>query len=884
MGSALSSFRTPSGLRSRDEVAAQSDDEDEEEIRPAKRRRISMFEDLAAASRGGDEFGSRRLFGQVTNEKGRGPRLSSKIQAVQPFDFYGKFRSAHSKTELPRQDDSKPKHTTSTIDDIIPNNPVHFKKALRLDITSVVQKSPIEDEPTAFAKGRRGPIDAKCRCSVALFGKNDEDPSAEIRQKDYVELLRISSTCILRTTIDDGGEAVREFVNLEPFIIPADDIYTNRKKRNHRGQFVHSFDFAEKYSVAITLEPRGLQQEWPPFDLSSLTNSGIVEDGSYMDSNPVTILLEDGSTTKNDVYLYSKIFNLFDPGRQNRFVDLKLSHGSLRQKIPYALRLEWKWSLPSHLSDLATRDIKIETESPRAKTGPTTAISEAVPTSPSARKGEDISVPNSPADSRAQRRRSNVPTYNLKALSALQQGKSPRVRKSRDIRSRSAQGNSEDSDGAIVTYTFGKADSADLSIKRETMVSGLICPFCGYSHSSLDDLRVHLYTNHSCFKFSLRRSNPQRIGFFVELAKQGLRGSPTPLLEQARTFQLSQPRTLFSLEKFLNGDESWVKAREGPQHNFWPEHLHDRFHESSLSSSPHESRHSSPNTSNDTDDLMDLENYLPKMSIRPRKKYYVPKTSKPLYDTITKQILQPGDEIPNSDEEKDEGWLHQKHRDIIMDFTDVTDDEKDYIIQWNPFIMAEQLTCETHLPDTVVRFVQANKFWFGERKSRKREFGKTMETFMMRGIVDEKCMGRCIAILKEAEKMEGSKEKEVVEVERPVSPAKQRGALDCECGEHTQPPNRVICRGEVSFSHCIMPNLQPVLTRLIRNANHGSFIANVRRSQDEQLEGRGYAIIAFLKLRVQRASIPEVHGSLARSWRRAGGLSPYCMCIYWCID
>src|SRR5271170_1937406 len=64
MGSALSSFRAPSGVRSRDEVAALSDDEDDEDIRPAKRRRTSVFEDLVAASRNDDEFASRRPFGQ----------------------------------------------------------------------------------------------------------------------------------------------------------------------------------------------------------------------------------------------------------------------------------------------------------------------------------------------------------------------------------------------------------------------------------------------------------------------------------------------------------------------------------------------------------------------------------------------------------------------------------------------------------------------------------------------------------------------------------------------------------------------------------------------------------------------------------------------------
>lgn len=845
MGSALSSFKTPSGSRSRDEVVWPSDEEEEEDPRPAKRRRASMFE--AAASRNEGEFGSRRLFDQVTIEKTRGPRTSGKIQPVQPSDFYGKSRTAHMKPELPKRADFKPKTPKSSIDEeIIPRTPTNFKKALRLHITSVVRKSLSDDESTAFMRGRRSldVIDIKCRCSVALFsGKNDENPQVPITQKDYQEVFRKSSNCILRTTINDGGEVVRELVDLKPFDVPQDEMFVTRKKRNHRGQFTHSWGFAEEYYVSITLEPAGLQKEWPPFDPSSLTNS---DDST--NSNPVTDLLENTKVTKNDLYLIARMKNLFEPSRQTKSAPLKLSHGSLRQEIPYALKFAIKWSLPSHLSDLPTTNIKSGTGSAQSKSKVAVAptATRTLPGSPSPRKGKDVQAPESPAENRARRPRSNVTTYNVKALSAIQQGKSPRLSKSTDIRSRSAPENSEDTEGVIVTYTFGKAHSADFWIQRETTMMGLVCPLCRYSYSSLDDLRLHLHTNHSAYKFSLRRSNDHRIGFCVDIAKQGPRGSPRPLAEQARTFQLSQPRTLLDLEKFLNGDESWVKSREGPQHNLWPEHLQDHFHESSLSSSSHESRQSSPNTSNDTDDVMDLENYHPKLSIRPRRKFLVPKTSKPLYDTITKQILEPGTEIPNSDDEKDEGWLHQKHRDIIMDYGDVTDDEKDYIIRWNPCIMGEQLTCETHLGDAVVRFVEANKFWFSQRASRKREFGKTMETFLMRGVVDAKCFAKCIAILKRAEKLEGSKEKEVTEVETPVSPAKQRGALDCECGGHTQPPDRVVCRGEVSLPGCQIFNIH-LLTESFRTAQRDSTIANVQKNQDDQSEGGGYAIIAFLK-------------------------------------
>ncbi len=175
-----------------------------------------------------------------------------------------------------------------------------------------------------------------------------------------------------------------------------------------------------------------------------------------------------------------------------------------------------------------------------------------------------------------------------------------------------------------------------------------------------------------------------RISFFVEWVKS--RSSPEMTIERSRTFQMGKPMTLFDFEKFMKGDESWSKARQGPQHNTWPEHL-QREIDSSMSSSPHGSRYSSPNTSNGPDDFLDFEKpqtfHIP---ARPKKKFIVPETYKPLYDPLTKQRLRPGDEVPDSDEEKDEFWLDHKQKALINDFTDVNDVEKDYINRWNPFI------------------------------------------------------------------------------------------------------------------------------------------------------------------------------------------------------
>jgi hypothetical protein len=419
--------------------------------------------------------------------------------------------------------------------------------------------------------------------------------------------------------------------------------------------------------------------------------------------------------------------------------------------------------------------------------------------SPVGGKAGQSPLPASTTERSARRRSNIVPTYNLKTLSAQAQGKSPRTRK--NISSKSSQGHQSGAQHVEVTYGFGRANAAELGIKQQTTIIGYICPFCHVDEASLEDLRLHLHTNHTNFKFSLRRENASRVGFFVELAKLSPRSSPA---ERTKTFQLSKAQTLFDLDKFLGGDQSWVKAREGRQHNHWPEHLNDQFHESSLSSSSRDSRHSSPNTPNDTDDVVDVELCPPKKPIL-RKIFYVPKTSKPLFDTVSKRVLEPGEEIPDSDDEKDEAWLHQKHRDIINDFTDLTCDEKEYITRWNPFIMDTQLGCEKYFPGACERFTEANAAWIVEKKSRCDEFGKQMEMFLMRSIIEQQCFDKCVDVLKVAQRKRRESGKDEDEPRmggwwsRPALPPRATGFLDCAyCGDQTQPPDQIVCRGPVS--------------------------------------------------------------------------------------
>jgi hypothetical protein len=802
MGSTFSSIKEVAvGARSRDELVT-SDDEDDEDARPPKRRRVSHFSDSSLAARKENNSISRNPLGHVTNESIRRSRINGKPAAVDPSDFYGKSKpTTHFVSEV-RRPQTSTKPSKKAIDDILAPFPVDFKRSLRVDVIGITPIEEDDEESLFLARNRKNPVDIKCKCSAAIFyAKNDEDPSVNIQPKDYVELCRSRKTCFLRITVGQDGRIKRELSLLEPFIFSGEEFYVQRKRfstdrLSGQERTKHISDFADKYNVQVTLEPVGDQDNWPPLELPPVEDLISLGDG-FEDSLPISKALHEGRATNNDLHLLCKTALLINPEQQCKTVPLGIWYEKLKQSVPYALRLQIRWALPSNLTALPTPPPKFE--SPRRKAAKP-AVSD-IPASPLTNKLDE--APDSPADSRAQRRRANVPTYNLKALSTIAQGKSPRVRKSRDPRSKPDQDLLDPSQAITVTYQFGRAESAENGIMRETTIVGLGCPFCQCRNRSVDDLKFHLISEHSNYRFGVRRQNPTRVTYFVEVVKS--RASLSSAYDRARTFQLGKPLTLFDLEKYLNGDDSWTKAREGPLHNVWPEHLTDRAHDSSISSSPHESRHSSPNTSNDTDDLMDLDGDEVKLPTRPRKVFYVPKTSKPLYDTITKQILEPGDQIPNSDDEREESWFNQKHRDIINDYADITAEEKDYINQWNPFIVNEHLTSDKYLSQAVIRFVELNKSWFAKRKSRKAQFGKQMETFILRGAVSEKDFQKCCAIIRTAEKAKSRAEEEDVDMDKeaeevpPTSPSKNRGLLDCVCCENTQPPDRVVCRGPVSF-------------------------------------------------------------------------------------
>jgi len=780
----------------------ESEDEEEEDVRPAKRRKTNdsglLQPDLSVPdARFPSESPRRKPLGHVMNESRKRLGLRGKLQAVQPSSFYGKSQSI-SKGAQPKITCTKSevdKIEESGINGLLPQDPEDFQKALRIDITGIQFKSLHGLESLSFMKRRtEAPIDIKCRCQVRIWSKNKGDDVPE-------DVYKLSKSCILRTRLVDGEYVVREIVSLDPFILTAEQIYVNRSKINASGSIERTLEFADKYGIDIQLDAAGLQKDWPPFDLPPLSDSEVEGKcvGLTIEPGNVTDLVNEDQSRKRDLYLSARMKGFTRPENQCGPINMNLCWGKAKQEmksktrdIAYALNVTTTWSLPKRLKGAVKPAVtKLEPSSDEILS----TIKSVAPQTPSPTKGTgplkgfDIEPVGSPSEGRVQRSRSSKHlTYNLKTLSAQAQGKSPR---------KSWTAKPKDSSEISATYEFGKPDAVGYGVRAKNTICGLQCPFCLRDHPSLNELRLHLHTNHINFSFTLLNTNLRHPRFLVELAR---RSHLRPNIELKQTLQLGRSRSLLDLEKFLNGDETWLKARQGPLHEQLPDHLVGMANESSSSSSPYMSRQSSPNTSTYTDH----ENIQP---AKPRKKYIVPKTAKPLYDTISKRTLEPGEEVPSSEDEKNEGWLHQKHRDIILDFDDVTADEKDYILKWNPFVMNTHLTTETYIPTTILAFIDANLKWFVERPSRREMLSRQCETFLLRGILTQECFTEAMDLLRNAQikagrdvgidtKMGGEEEKN-----QPSAPARLRGLYDCECRGLTQPPDRIVCRGNVSLHH-----------------------------------------------------------------------------------
>lgn len=109
-------------------------------------------------------------------------------------------------------------------------------------------------------------------------------------------------------------------------------------------------------------------------------------------------------------------------------------------------------------------------------------------------------------------------------------------------------------------------------------------------------------------------------------------------------------------------------------------------------------------------------------SVRVRKEYPVPitKTRTPvaLFTSTTHRVLQPDEELSESDDEMVQTWLRDKHAQEIMDDTQEPLELRRLQVRWNDHVKSERLSSAFYCSDVFFRWVKKDKEWLADNEER----------------------------------------------------------------------------------------------------------------------------------------------------------------------
>jgi hypothetical protein len=139
----------------------------------------------------------------------------------------------------------------------------------------------------------------------------------------------------------------------------------------------------------------------------------------------------------------------------------------------------------------------------------------------------------------------------------------------------------------------------------------------------------------------------------------------------------------------------------------------------------------------------------------------------------------------------DDSWLLLKHRDNLQDFIDLNPEEKEYLQEWDAFILRKHISSEQYLPRNFLRFVREKASWIVAKQSRAEEFSKHVATLLARRVLPDSAISEATQILNDAR----SRQAEAV----PAQPPKKKVTGGCctACGEPVPVSAMLVCTNKV---------------------------------------------------------------------------------------
>jgi hypothetical protein len=294
--------------------------------------------------------------------------------------------------------------------------------------------------------------------------------------------------------------------------------------------------------------------------------------------------------------------------------------------------------------------------------------------------------------------------------------------------------------GVITSYTITPSHDHEFPAGiRQVKFEGLRCVLCLRPLAQIDfedvlALRFHFATSHPAHMVVLQGSKTSTLGRLSMEHSFLVSAAPQKEKFAARLMSWVVPRVPFDAAAYIDGDESWLgntsmTGRKAPvtasqnrveeirrrNHGFLPVNL------------------------------------IQDKSVRVRKKYPVPttKTRTPfaLFTSITHRVLQPDEELSESDDEIDQTWLRDKHAQEIMDETQEPLELRRLQVRWNDHVKSESLSSAFYCSDVFFRWVKKDKEWLAGNEERLNYYHQFSKRLWEEGKVSTGVVRKCRAMI-----------------------------------------------------------------------------------------------------------------------------------------
>lgn len=412
------------------------------------------------------------------------------------------------------------------------------QRTLRIEVLKISHK----DAPRlkngilngVIAPNVRDVVLVKARCKLTIRGR---------KGGEAVVLHVDSQVCDIRIFKSPAGSTpMARFSSIRPFHIPEEKIFLERDDDA-------VFGLANSYSVLIELESAG-DSNWPPADLVHISD----EDTFYNRNLPsrqwvLTASLADILSSRNRKSARLRV----KKQPVNDFATNFLMDMDVRWLTPISSQLRPREPIKDILSSISVFD----------PNEPPVALVNGVNGVDKSRRGSQVNgdvdmtmngqLNGSVADlaeelaegeltpGRARRARQDI-NYNVKQMWNNAVG--------RETRKRRRLG---DENGQVDEHTI-----TYLLHPEQVQTEKFACLLCGAENDRLSQLRAH-YLSHPQYDFHFEHR--PKAGYCVTV-KPSANGLGSPL--RPKVYQLGLPVKPLDLDKYVNGDDSWVTSRLGP--------------------------------------------------------------------------------------------------------------------------------------------------------------------------------------------------------------------------------------------------------------------------------------------------------------------------------